>query len=229
MRRSVLLLCTYAPRPQFLTLIRELIAYPFAYIVVVDDGSPKKCEPVFEELVRHKEVRLFRHSSNLGIGAAIKTGFRRLVADNDSDSIICSDADGQHAPGDVWRVTQACERNPEAVVLGSRVFSQHVPLPNRIGNLATARIFEKLKGVKLRDTQTGLRGFPAKYVSELCVIPQNRYDYETAQLLKLLQMNVPIHELEIATIYNDDRDSHFNPLLDFYRIYRVLFDSWWGS
>ena len=54
--------------------------------------------------------------------------------------------------------------------------------------------------------------------------PGSRYEYETKMLILCAEEHIPIHEVPIETIYlNDNASSHFNPIKDSYRIYRLFF------
>ena len=55
----------------------------------------------------------------------------------------------------------------DGVVLGVRAFVGAVPLRCRVGNGVTRGVFRMLTGVRLGDTQTGLRGFPRGMLREL--------------------------------------------------------------
>ena len=61
---------------------RALRAVP-AYvddIVVVDDGSPDDTSARAKEVARtDRRVRVFRHATNCGVGAALVTGYREAV------------------------------------------------------------------------------------------------------------------------------------------------------
>jgi len=54
-------------------------------------------------------------------------------------------------------------------------------------------------------------------------IPSNRYEFELDALLKAIHLRFEVREIPISTLYLDDnRGSHFNPVLDSMRIYFVL-------
>ena len=54
-------------------------------------------------------------------------------------------------------------------------------------------------------------------------IRSNRYEFETEQIIAARTGNFKFREVPIRTVYIDDnRGSHFNPILDSFRIYFVL-------
>lgn len=81
-----------------------------------------------------------------------------------------------------------------------------------------------LTGVKISDTQTGLRGIPSKYIPECLKMDGEKYEYEINMLASCGKNEVSLKEIPIETVYVDqNRSSHFNPLLDSIKIYFVLF------
>ncbi len=60
----------------------------------------------FAETAALPGVRLIRHAANRGKGAALKTAFAEILrAFPDAAGVVTADADGQHLPEDIRRVT----------------------------------------------------------------------------------------------------------------------------
>jgi putative flippase GtrA len=134
------------------------------------------------------------------------------------------DADGQHLPKDVKKVAEALLEHPDALVLGTRDFTNTgIPWRSKFGNNLTARLFTSLSGTALQDTQTGLRGFGRSYLSKLILLPTSKYEFELDGLLLAVRDQMTIHQVNIETVYEPGNPtSHFNPLIDSMRIYWVL-------
>ena len=66
-----------------------------------------------------------------------------------------------------------------------------------------------VSGVYVYDTQTGLRAFSDKIISFLINIPGDRFEYEMNVLLMCAKSHIPIHEIEIQTIYIEENKSYF--------------------
>ena len=193
-----------------------------AAIVIVDDGSDAKCAAVFGRVAGMAGVTLLRHAVNLGKGAALKTGFNYcLVTWPETSGVVTADADGQHAAADIIKVARRLTELPHALVLGAREFPPHIPLRSRFGNILTRFVFLLFTGKLLRDTQTGLRGWPAEQCRDSLRVPIQGYDFELETLVR--GRGGVIEEVGIETIYLDgNRASHFNPLRDSFRIYFVF-------
>ncbi|UQU62870.1 glycosyltransferase family 2 protein [Couchioplanes caeruleus] len=210
----VVLLPVYQPGEPLLTLIGELGA---ARVVVVDDGSGPAATGVLER-VAGLGCTVLRHPVNRGKGAALKTGFRHIAEAYPAEDVVCADADGQHRADEVHRVAERV-RGTGRMVLGVRSFAG-MPLRSRIGNTLTCRLFEAVTGRLVRDTQTGLRGYPGAMLGWLTSVPGERFEYEMNVLLEAARLGNPIDEVTIATTYLDDNaSSHFAVVADATRIY----------
>ena len=190
--------------------------------VVVDDGSGAEFRAIFDRVPDF--AVLLRHEVNRGKGAALKTAMQHVLdALPDCDLALTADADGQHKYADILRVNQVARNNPGALVLGSRKFEGDVPFKSRWGNAITRQVFAIASGVKVYDTQTGLRAFDREAMAQFLKIPGDRYEYEINMLLAAAQSGRPIVEESIATVYIDDNSSsHFHPVRDSFKIYMCI-------
>jgi putative flippase GtrA len=188
--------------------------------VIVDDGNGPDATVVLSRLESIRGVTLLRHAVNMGMGAALKTGFQHALGSwPGAIGIVAADADAQHAAVDIVRVTSAMREHPGRIVLGARQF-RNAPLRSRVGNEVTAILFRLFTGHKLVDTQTGLRGWPRAACARNVHLAIDGFDY---QLECLLAAKEPFLEIPIQTIYLDgNKSSHFNPIADSMRIYFVL-------
>lgn len=192
-------------------------------VIVVDDGSEKKYAQFFWEL--GEQCIVLHHRKNKGKGAAIKTGLRYIKDELwEYSNIGIMDADGQHLSGDLEKLLMKSAAFPGTLILGSRAIDKKMPLPSRIGNLVTRRVFHAATGKQVADTQTGLRAFSADLLEFMLEISGERYEYETKVLLECAKREIPIIEVPIHTIYHDRSNScsHFRKIRDSVRIYRQL-------
>lgn len=195
-------------------------------IVIINDGSNKETICYFDEILnKHQEVKLLRHQVNKGKGQALKTGFKYIVNSHpDCVGIVTADADGQHLACDTFKVAKSLMETGD-VVFGTRDFNKDiVPFKSRNGNKITTFLFKLLYGVLVNDTQTGLRGLPIDFTKECLELSGNRFEYEIQMLIKAVQDKRNIVEVEIETVYlNSNRQSHFNPFKDSFKIYKIMF------
>lgn len=217
----IALIPAYEPDEKLLPLVQSLVERNYT-LVVVDDGSSQAAQAVFAQLPA--EVILLRHTENRGKGRAIKTACQYIAAHfPPQEGVVTVDADGQHLPADIDAVCQAWRQTPDALVLGSRQFTGKVPIRNRFGNAVTRFIFRVATGVPVYDTQTGLRAFSVSRIPMMLEMQGERYEYEINVLLYATRRKIPIREVEISTVYLDgNQTSHFNPLRDAWRIYKMI-------
>ncbi|MBF0518671.1 MAG: bifunctional glycosyltransferase family 2/GtrA family protein [Nitrospirae bacterium] len=220
----VVLIPAYNPDDKLMSVITELVAFGFEHLIVVDDGSTPECAGVFDRLKNIQQCHLLRHAKNLGKGRALKTGFNYFcIHYPDSVGIVTADADGQHLPADIVRVSRTLYANKNKLILGTRTFTKNIPFRSYMGNVITRYVFWLLIGKKFSDTQTGLRGIPQEMVKNILDLGGERYEYEVNMLIYTKVSNMPIVEEPISAVYiENNRSSHFNPLYDSMKIYFLL-------
>ncbi len=202
--------------------VNDLIELGFTDIILVNDGSASEFTKNFPSEL--PGCTLLTHSVNRGKGAALKTAFQYFLEEKRSTAgVITVDGDGQHLGEDVLRCAEAmCESG--ALILGVRDFSDpHVPPRSRFGNKTTSLVFRMFCGLRISDTQTGLRSIPATFLPDMLTVDGDRYEYETNMLLKMSTLGIPYREEKIHTVYiEENKTSHFRPVRDSIRIYGLI-------
>lgn len=218
------LIPSYDPDKHLLELVNELIQLDVKHIIIVNDGSSKECDYIFKKLETLKVCTVLKHAVNCGKGRALKTGLNHFYLNfTGSPGIVTADGDGQHRPADILKVAKALEKKPKKLVMGTRKFDRSIPFRSLFGNVLTRCLFSFLIGKKVTDTQSGLRGLPRSIVPYLLEVKGERYEYEMNMLILTKVKTIGIQEEEIDTIYiENNRASHFDPLLDSMRIYSQL-------
>lgn len=214
----------YEPSEDLIRVVQEVKRASTALdILVVDDGSSDAHQKVFETLKNLSGVNVLRHAVNMGKGAALKTAMNYALVRGDVETVVTADADGQHGVADILEVARLSCNTPDSIVLGVRSFGSEVPLRSRFGNILTRNVLRVFSGLKLSDTQTGLRAIPRRAMREFLKIQSNRYEFELECLLLAQQKGIDIREAPIETIYIDgNSSSHFNPIIDSLKIYFVF-------
>lgn len=229
--KPVILIPAYRPDKDTLSsIIDQISKFDVEKIFVVDDGSGPEYQSVFDHVTRLEKTTVLFHKINQGKGAALRTGFKHVLSFRVACScVITVDADGQHLPEDVEKMILASRENPEALVLGVRDLKGKIPLRSLVGNRFTYLMFRGLAGRKITDTQTGLRAIPHSYLEQLIELSSDRYAYELEMLLTMVHKKIPIKEVGITTVYEDNNSvSSFNPISDSVLVYKTLF-KWWFS
>ena len=226
--QAVILIPSLEPDERLPAYIRKLKEGGFAHIVVVDDGSSEAYKPIFDEVDAVEDTVVLRHEVNKGKGVALKTGYKYIMENMpDITGVITADADGQHTVEDCLHLAEQLEKGEKALYLGSRDFNQeNVPPKSRSGNKITTAVFKLLYGQYLPDTQTGLRAFRKEELPFMYEVEGERYEYEMKVLIACSRARIPMIPITIETIYeNDNKGTHFHPVRDSFRVYKVILGS----
>lgn len=220
----VIVIPAFNPGQRLVRLLGDLTEAVGCRIVVINDGSGPSAHPIFDAAAAINNVTVLSNAMNLGKGAALKYGINYALTNFENVSgIVTADADGQHTVKDIAAVAAELRSNPTSLVLGARVFGPQTPLRSKLGNEASRAIYRIVLGLRLKDTQTGLRGLPLSFARASLAIRSNRYEFETEQLSLAAGEGIGFREVQIETIYEDNNaSSHFNPIFDSARIYFVV-------
>ena len=214
----------YQPDEKLMDTLKGLVKAGFSDILVVNDGSGQEYTNIFENVKSIKGCTILEHPVNCGKGAALKTAFTYFLRNRpDKSCVVTADADGQHLVKDIEAVAiEALESG--RVILGVRDFSDtRVPARSKVGNRITSVVFKLFFGMKIEDTQTGLRAFPKEYLPELLKAEGERYEYETNMLFLINRRDIPYGQVKIETVYiEENKSSHFRVVRDSLRIYTLI-------
>ena len=159
---------------------------------------------------------------NRGKGYALKRGFEKALEEG-FDFAVTLDADGQHFPEDVTKLTSLLSGDKvpsEVLVVGTRNLSaEGMPVKNSFANRFSNFWFRLQTGIALSDTQTGFRLYSLHALPKLGWIT-NRYESELELLVFSAWRGVKILSQPIQVYYppQEERVSHFRPFADFVRI-----------
>jgi glycosyltransferase involved in cell wall biosynthesis len=193
--RLAIVIPAYRPPDRLLDLARQL-SQSFGQVVIVDDGSGADFRELFARASELPGVEILRHATNLGRGAATKTGINYALC-SFPDFIGLITAEPGAEPADIERVAQNLLAHPESIV-----------------QPAADSVLHALTG---RDSQTGLRGIPEGFAPRVLQIEANGLEFDLELLLAARRSGVPVVEESIRTA-----PSQFNPLLESTKLYFLL-------
>ena len=225
MKGITIVLPSLNPDEKLNQVVKGLLAEGFDDIVIVNDGSDDAHMAPFEEAAAHPEVTVLVHEVNKGKGRALKTAFAYVKEHRpDAAGVVTVDGDNQHLSKDIKACAEKMTETGD-VIFGCRDFGlPNVPWKSRFGNRCTSMVLGLFCGIRLSDTQTGLRAIPAKYLDMMCRVRGERFEYETEMILALKQAKIAFREVVIDTVYiEDNKSTHFHPIRDSFKIYRIIF------
>ncbi|CAN5680330.1 hypothetical protein BH11VER1_BH11VER1_16470 [soil metagenome] len=221
----VVLIPALNPSDELLMVVKSLASdQSVAQIILINDGSASSFDEVFQQASTSPKVTFLQHATNLGKGAALRTGINHFLCHAAANSIlVTADADGQHLPEDIIAVGRQARDKNHTLILGTRVFGSDVPCRSKFGNNMTRWVFRMLIGKRINDTQTGLRVIPRCIMPQLLKLKASGYAFELEMLILAARNGVSIEPFPIQTVYlHGNQSSHFKPVLDSVRIYLVF-------
>ncbi|MFT3853889.1 MAG: glycosyltransferase family 2 protein [Ilumatobacteraceae bacterium] len=162
-------------------------------VVVVDDGSSDRTSPVASA----HGAMVVRLPVNLGVGAAMRCGFRFAV-EHGYDAVVQCDADGQHSVAGVASLVAVQAASGAHMVIGSR-FGGGDDYPvgslRRVAMRMLARSASRATGSRITDATSGFRiivepllgafaaTFPDNYLGDTyeAVVSAGRAGYSIAE------------------------------------------------
>ncbi len=231
MKGITIVLPSLDPDEKLNMVVAGLLKEGFEDIVIVNDGSDEAHKGPFEEAAAHPEVTVLTHEVNKGKGRALKTAFAYILENRkDVIGVVTVDGDNQHTPKDIKACAEKMAETGD-VIFGCRNFNlPHVPKHNRMGNKITSMVLRLFCGIKLSDTQTGLRAIPFKHLEMMTKVRGERFEYETEMIFALKRDRIKFREVVIETVYiEENKSTHFHPVRDSFRIYGIIFSFMFSS
>jgi len=135
-------------------------------LIVVDDGSHDRTAAIAS---CYPQVRLIRHTTNRGYGAALKTGFSRARG----NLLGFLDADGTYPPEHFAELCKVALNEDADLVVGSRMSGadSEMPLVRRIGNFIFANLVSLLGNHRVSDSSSGMRVIRREALPRLYPLP----------------------------------------------------------
>jgi len=210
--KTLIVLPAYNEAPvlgRTLVLLRESTD---ADILVVDDGSVDATG----RIARRMRVGVVRHVVNMGLGAAIKTGFEAAKRGG-YDVMVTFDADGQHDPGDIKVLLKAL-RGAD-VVIGARTRGiENMPFLKRVGNFALNMLTGLFFGIFSSDSQSGLRAFN-RIAIESISIRASKYEVSSEILYEARRNGLRLREVPVEVIYSEHSKARGTKVSDGFKIF----------
>jgi len=154
-------------------------------VLVVDDGSVDRSA----EISQASEAQVIR-GAHQGKGHALRLGFERAKG----DVIVALDSDGSHQPEEIPLIAK-------------------IPKVNRIGNKMFNNLIQLFTGMKITDSQSGLRAIKSSIIKEM-KLKSRGYEVESEMLVKALKMGVRVAEIPISFEQRTVGRSKLDPLKD---------------
>ena len=175
-------------------------------VLVVDDGSTDGTAAEAEAA----GAAVIRQHPNQGKGAALRTGFRRAIADG-YGAVVTLDADGQHDPAEIPSFVAARTAGTPVpdLVIGRRDFGA-MPLVRRLSNRLGGWAFAWAVGRDIPDNQSGYRLVSRRLMEATLASDEAGFEFEVEMIVTCIRAGGEIAWVPIRTIYAGE-PSHIRP------------------
>lgn len=161
--------------------VLEQLLKSFNSVVCVNDGSKDNSS---SEILKTRAY-IIEHPINMGQGSALQTGIE-FATQLEVDYFVTFDADGQHKMEDVQEMLKIIESTKKDIVLGSRFIGKTIGMKSTKKHiLRLATYFTNItSGLKLTDTNNGLRVFNRKVAEEMQItLPDMAHASEIIEII----------------------------------------------
>ena len=185
-------------------------------VMVVDDGSPDNTAIEAEAA----GAKVIRHPTNLGKGAALKTGLHYAVS-IETAFFLFLDGDGQHDPSEIPAFIDAINGSNADLIVGNRMRNlESMPLIRRWTNQFMSWQIGRICKIPIPDSQCGFR-LARKELLPVLMAPSNRFEFESESIILAARHGYRLGFVPIRTIYTDQH-SKIRPLRDTMRYLRLI-------
>jgi glycosyltransferase involved in cell wall biosynthesis len=175
-------------------VVQELNTHGFD-CVVIDDCSFDSTA----SLARDAGAFVLQHPFNLGVGGALRTGFKFAVR-NGYQAVVQVDADGQHPAHQIHHLISATNETGADLVLGSRFITDDETMTigrtRRLVMRILARVASNACNTKVTDSTSGFRLIRGQLLEEVSRKLPSNYLGDTFEAL-VAAGNAGYHIVEI--------------------------------
>jgi glycosyltransferase involved in cell wall biosynthesis len=177
-------------------------------VIVVDDGSSDRTA----DIARLAGAEVIQLENNTGKAYALLLGLKHARKTGCSIAVML-DADGQHDPSEIQRVTSLVRIGKADLVIGSRFLNKNQKIPGyRVIGQKTLDLFTNI-GAKTRvtDSQSGFRALSVQALDNLD-FKSDGYNVESEMITHFAKLGLPIMEVPITVNYDIPNKHKMNPV-----------------
>ena len=169
-------------------------------IIIIDDCSTDNSLEKLRTFKKKSNIKIIKHSKNLGKGAAVITGKKYITG----DIVIIQDADLEYDPSDYPKLIEPIIKKSFKVVYGSRVLNKKRYSTEHFTSLL--RIFFNhiltilsnfLNNQKLTDAHTCYKVFDSKLFNQINLF-ENKFGFCPEITTKIANLGYEIKEVPIS-------------------------------
>ena len=198
MKLSIVIPC-YNESATIKTLVERVKKAPVKEkeIIIVDDASSDGTKEILKEEIEPTVDKVVYHKTNLGKGAALRSGFKEVSG----DIVVIQDADLEYDPKEYPILMEPIMSGKADVVFGSRFTGSG---PHRVlffwhmvGNRFLTLLSNMLTNLNLTDIETCYKMFRREVIQSI-EIKENRFGFEPEITAKIARKGCRIYEVGIS-------------------------------
>jgi dolichol-phosphate mannosyltransferase len=201
----------YRVKDRILQVLKE-IGPEVAKIYVIDDACPEGSGRHVRENISDPRVEVIIHPKNLGVGGAVKTGYRKALEEH-AGIIVKMDGDGQMNPLLVPRLVQQIINKQADYVKGNRFYDlgslRKMPGMRRFGNAILSFINKMVSGYwNIMDPTNGFTAISAAALKNLPLDKiDNRFFFEQDMLFRLNTIRAVVMDWPMNAEYDQENSN----------------------
>ena len=203
-KKVVVVMPAYNAEKTLMSTYREVMAQDFVdLIILVDDASQDNTAALAARL---QNVKVYRHSRNLGYGGNQKTCYQMALKEG-ADIVIMVHPDYQYTPKLLPSMAYLIAEGLYPCVLGSRILGGYaleggMPSWKYAANRFLTFAENILLGAKLSEYHTGYRAFSAELLRKLPLeANSNDFVFDNQMIAQILWSGCAIAEVTCPTKY----------------------------
>ncbi len=203
--KSVAIIPTHKAKGLIQKTVSDVTPYVDA-IYVIDDACPDNST---EEIQTNPKVTIIHHSSNKGVGGAMKTGYEQALKDS-FDVFIKIDADSQMDVTQIPNMIKVLTEQNCDFVKGDRLSNKKnrkgMPSKRLFGNRSLSFVVRHLsKTKKINDVTNGFTAISSQALRKLSLDNlDDRYYFEISMIFELSRISAKVVDIPMPSIYNDE-------------------------
>ena len=178
-------------------------------IIVVDDGCPENSGQLVSEKISDHRVEVIFHEKNMGVGAAMISGYRKALASG-ADVVVKMDGDGQMDPSSIASLITPIHSGLADYTKGNRFSNlesvSQMPKNRIFGNLVLSFLAKLSSGYwGVFDSNNGFTAVKAEYLANLQLEKIDKgYFFESDMLFRMGLINARIVDVSMPSRYGTE-------------------------
>lgn len=178
-------------------------------IVILDTRGQREATSILIEIERQKSPLIVLRSTKSNAPKTGLTYFEKHLKDNASGAILV-DMDQRFTLLDIQAVAETMDNIPEALVIGGRGINHN----NTKSSIFVISRLSRLIGARVEDFNSGLRGLPGCFVSDLLRLKSTNLDIWIEMYVHAAKSNTQIIEVPIHSQHNSKSPILFSFILN---------------